>query len=581
MKNFAAAVFLAFARNSCAASDCKLSDFGTLPVEMTGEQATTIVKVNGKDTRFILDTGASFNSMSKANADTLQLRREAPPFELRGIGIGGSFSLQLTKIKEFGVLGQNLRNIEFLVGGSDLGMPLIGANLLDLADLDIDLAHGKLRMMKPEGRGCDRLAMAYWTKGGDFQVAELRRSGDPNDSRSFVTVLINGKPVKALFDTGAYATLLARRAAESVGVDLNSPSVKSSYITRGLGTKSYKSWTAPIDTFSVGTETIQRSKMQVIDGDLSGDAEMLLGVDFFLAHHLFIANSQRKIYFTYNGGRVFTFAKSHGDSDQSTISPGDDKDTPKTADEYARRGQAHLSRGESVAALADLDNAVHLAPDVAANHLARAHAHLTLDQPDAAAADLDKSLELDPTNVEALLLRARQRLDREDRAGAKADIEAARHLGAAASGQGRAIAALYIEVDQPDAALPLLDAWIRLHGNDASLSSALNERCWARGLANQMLNDALDDCHEAIKRDGQNPAYLDSLGLVELRLKNYPAAIQAYQQVVAERPGMAWSRYGLGLAKIRSGRVDDGNADLAAAKTLEPKIGERFALFDL
>ena len=584
MKDFAAAVFIAFARSGAvdAASDCKLGDFGTLPVEMDGARATTVVKVNGVDTRFILDTGAFFNSMSKANADALQLKREPAPFGLRGMGIGGSFSLELAKIKDFGILGSSLRNVEFLVGGSDFGMGLIGANLLDVADLDIDLAQGKLRMMKPQGRDCDRMSMAYWTQGGAFEVVEMRRRpDDPTDRRSFVTVLINGKPVKAMLDTGAYATLLTRKAADAAGLDLNSPSVKSDHAMHGLGAKSFKTWNVPIDTFSVGTETIQHTKMLVMDGDIWGDAQMLLGVDFFLAHHLFIANSQKKIYFTYNGGRVFTLAEPPGENDKSPGSPDNDAAALTTADEYARRGQAHLARGEPAAALADLDNAIRLAPDSAVNHLARARVHVTLNQPDAAAADLDKSLELDPRNVEALLFRAGRRLQGDDRAGAKADLEAARHVAAAASGQSRAIASLYVAADEPAAALPLLDEWIRLHGNDASLGSALNERCWARALANQKLDDALDDCHKALKRDGQNAAYLDSLGLVELRLKDYPAAIQAYEHALAERPDLAWSRYGLGLAKIRSGRADDGNADLAAAKALDPKIAERFAVFNL
>ncbi len=108
--------------------------------------------------------------MSRANADTLRLRREAAPEGLRGWGIGGGFSLQVARIKEFGILGTSLRDIEFLVGGSDIGMPLIGANLPDIADLDIDLARGKLRMMKAQGKDCDRASMAYWAKTTSFSA---------------------------------------------------------------------------------------------------------------------------------------------------------------------------------------------------------------------------------------------------------------------------------------------------------------------------------------------------------------------------------------------------------------------------
>ncbi len=34
--------------------------------------------------------------------------------------------------------------------------------------------------------------------------------------------------------------------------------------------------------------------------------EMLLGVDFLRAHRVFVAHSQRKLYFTYAGGPVFS-----------------------------------------------------------------------------------------------------------------------------------------------------------------------------------------------------------------------------------------------------------------------------------
>ena len=127
----------------------------------------------------------------------------------------------------------------------------------------------------------------------------------------------------------------------------------------------------------------------------------------------------------------------------------------------------------------------------------------------------------------------------------------------------------------------MLDDWIRLHGNDAMLGSALNERCWARGLSNQMLDDALKDCRKAIKRDGEQPAYLDSLGLVQLRLGHYPESIKAYEQAAAQMPHNAWSRYGLGLAKIRSGQSDAGNADLVAARALDSKIDTRAAKYGL
>jgi tetratricopeptide (TPR) repeat protein len=323
--------------------------------------------------------------------------------------------------------------------------------------------------------------------------------------------------------------------------------------------------------------------MQVLDGKMGDDTDMLLGVDFLLAHHMFIANGKKKAYFTYNGGRVFTFAKAQSDSGSSDADTTTDEGSaaPKTAADYALLGQAHLSRGESTAAITDLDKAIVMAPDQAAYYVDRAQARAQNKQADAALADLDKSLSLDAKNLDALLMRAELRFVHKDRTGAKADVTAASALISAGSPQARSIAALYVQLDEPAAALPILDDWIRLHANDAMLGSALNERCWARGLSNQLLDDALSDCRKAIRRDGEDPSYLDSLGMVQLRLGHYPESIKAYEQAVTQNPRSAWSRYGLGLAQIRSGQTDAGNADLVAARALDPQIESRAVKYGL
>lgn len=552
------------------AEGCQLKDYGTLPVEMVGNQATTMVKINGKSTRFIIDTGASFNTMSSANAAVLGLPLQSAPFGYRITGVGGEATVQQTHVKEFGILDTTLKNVAFIVGGTDTGEGLLGANLLDLADLEIDLAHGKLTLFKAEH--CEKASLAYWVKDGDYNVAEIESAGDRFDRRTFFNVMINGKKVRAVLDSGASATLLTRRGAVRAGIDLNAPDVAASTTSIGIGGKPVRTWTTKVESFSVGTETIQHSQMQIIDGDIGDNTDMLLGVDFLLAHHMFIANSKKVAYFTYNGGRVFTFAAAPGDAGKSTVAKNGSADEPKTAADYALLGQAYLSRGEWGAALSNLDEAVRLAPEQAAYYVARAKVHEANRQPEAALGDLDKSLSLDPKDVDALLMRARLRIAHEDRAGALSDVSAAGAELPTGSTHALPVASLYVQLDQPAAALPLLDDWIRLHRDDAMLGTALNERCWARALSNQLLDDALKDCRRAIRRDGNNAAYLDSLGLVELRLGHYAESIKAYEQSLTQTPHSAWSRYGLGLAKIRDGQADAGKADLVAAHALDPHI---------
>ncbi|MEO8778862.1 MAG: aspartyl protease family protein [Rhodanobacter sp.] len=568
--------------NQAWADSCKLMSYGTLQVTMVGEKPMTTTKINGVNTQFILDTGAFFNMMSRADALSLGLPLQPAPFGFRVGGIGGSASAQLTRVQDFGILSTTIKRVEFIVGGTDVGHGLLGANLLDVADLEIDLAKGKTTLFKPHD--CRKESLAYWTKGGNYNVADIEPAQNENDRPTFLNVIIDGKKVRAVLDSGAASTLLTRAAAKRIGIDLDGPGVKSGSRSFGIGAKTVKTWTVPIATFSVGTETIQHSQMQVIDGRL-GDTDMLLGVDFLLAHHVYIANSQRKMYFTYNGGRVFTFAKA---SDSSTPTETDTAMDnagagPKAASDYAQQGEASLSRGEPATAVADLSKAIQMAPAEAAYYVARARAYAAQKQIKTARADLDKSLSLDPKNVDALLLRATIRLAHKpkDRTGAQADVAAASALVVSGSPQARLIASLDIQLDHPAEALPLLDSWIHVHPDDAVLGVALNSRCWARSLTNQLLKKALHDCRKAISRDGKRPAYLDSLGLVELRLGNYPESIKAYQQAVALMPHSAWSSYGLGLAELGSGQAIAGKADIAIARALDPKIDTRAAKFGL
>lgn len=570
------------------ADTCNMKDYGALPVDMLGGVPTTMIKINGTDTRFILRTGAMFSVMSKSTVSSLGLSLQPVPGGQHMTSAEGNWAVHSARVKDFGLLGTTYHDVEFMVGGSDMGYGMLGANLLEVSDMEIDLAHGKVSIFSTEG--CGDSPLAYWAKGRDYYVADIKpleHANEPlnktNDVRTFLDIVINGKRVRALLDSGAPVTAISRDAAERIGIDLNAPDVKTNISPR-VGAKPIKTWTVNIDSFSIGNETIQHSQMQVVD-ETFGDHQIgiLLGVDFLLAHRMYIANGQQKVYFTYNGGRVSALAAAPGDSDKADAgTPGDDKNAaPKSASDYALAGEAHLSRGEPKAAMADLDEAIRLAPDQASYYFARAKAHAVDHQRDAVLADLDKSLSLDPKNVDALLMRAEVHLANMDSIDAATDVAAATPLLSAGSAQARLTAGLDIQLEQPAAALPLLDDWIHAHDNDPMLGSTLSERCWARALSNQMLDDALTDCRKAIGRDGEKPAYLNSLGMVELRLKHYPESIKAYQQTIALLPRYGWAHYGLGLAQIQSGQADAGNAELATARMINPQLQARAEKYGL
>lgn len=147
--------------STMAGAACHLTQYFELPITMVGARPLVNAKIDGRDARFILDSGAFFSSLSPATAQTFNLKlSDLPPgFTLRGIN--GSASASLTTVKRFTVGGIDIPNVQFIVGGTDIGqVGLLGQNLLGLFDAEYDLGHGVVRVLKPSG--CKVEELGYW-----------------------------------------------------------------------------------------------------------------------------------------------------------------------------------------------------------------------------------------------------------------------------------------------------------------------------------------------------------------------------------------------------------------------------------
>lgn len=570
---------------------CKLGVMADLPVTMTGLRASVPVKVEGRDTSFWLDSGAFFSIMSRAKAIELGLSIKPAPQGLYVIGIGGKASVEMVTIKSFGIVGQQLPNIQFLVGGSDAGNGLIGRNLLGLADTEFDLANGVVKLIRPSD--CDKSGMAYWAEGKPYFTVPLLTGSNPFDHIFRLPVTINGARIEAELDSGAPTSLLSRRAAERAGIDFAAPGVVPSDGVTGFGRRQEKGWVVPVASVGIGDEEILRTRLEVIDGDIAGPEgpDMLLGADFIMAHHIYVARGQRRIYFTYSGGRPFITGQPAEEGVQAPppdlpagkirVEAVNGVPDPKTAEEFARRGNARLTAGKADAALADFTEAVRLAPGKASYYGDRSRAHEANGDARLAAADIDKALALDPGNGELLIVRAVERLHGKDKVGALADTEAAEKVVPRTSLQALSVANLFQHLGLPARAIPLFDAVIDAHPADSKLAGMLNGRCWQRALANVDLDKALDDCNRAIKRGGVNAGFLDSRGLVYYRKNDFKAALADYDAALALNPRIAWSLYMRGLIRIASGQAEAGKADQTAAAAIKPDIAEEAAGFGI
>jgi tetratricopeptide (TPR) repeat protein len=344
----------------------------------------------------------------------------------------------------------------------------------------------------------------------------------------------------------------------------------------------------PVASFKIGEEEIRNTRLRVGDSAVES-ADMLIGADFFLSHHIFVASKQHRLFFTYNGGPVFNLATlpapasaaaappaTAADSPASSSEPGE----PKDAAEFARRGNAFASRRDFEHAIADLTRACELAPDRPDYFYERGLAWEQSNQPVAALADFGRTIDLMPTHVPALIARAELRLQSRQNPEAIEDLSAADRAAAKEADARLRMASDYTQADLLPQAITQLDSWIAAHGEDARLAQALTQRCWARALTGQDLGKALDDCNAAAKRiDKANPhnaTVLNSRGLVRLRLGDYDASIKDFDASLALNAKNGWALYGRGVDKVRRGRVAEGQADMSAAAALSPQIAAAY-----
>jgi tetratricopeptide (TPR) repeat protein len=109
--------------------------------------------------------------------------------------------------------------------------------------------------------------------------------------------------------------------------------------------------------------------------------------------------------------------------------------------------------------------------------------------------------------------------------------------------------------------------------------AAYNNRCYVRALLGQ-LNDAVTDCQKALALEPNDPKTMDSMAFVYLKLGQYQQAIMHYNAALTLSPDLVESRYGRGLALIKSGDAS-GNNDVEAAVRADPKIASRMAAVGL
>lgn len=557
-----------------AGAQCKLNALLNLPVVIEDSRALVSVQINDRDERLILDSGAFYSLLSPGKAAELKLALHMAPYQLSYTeGVGGSASMSVATVRKFAIGKMEVQNMEFFVGGNELqnAAGLLGQNALRFGDVEYDLAKGLVRVFKPEG--CAKADLAYWAGTQDSSVIEIDAI-TPLKPHTIGVAHLNGERIRVVFDTGATWSFLSRRAAERAGVKRGDPGVTDSGTAVGVGRHKVESWIGHFASFKIGNEEIQNARLRIGDADLR-DWDMLLGMDFFLSHHLFVSNSQHRLHFTYNGGPVFNLSSIHPAQATPADPPAATSVDNLTAAEYARRGTASAARREYAAGIADLTRAVEL--DASSYDYRYELAMVRSQSGDQAGAlnDLDGALGLKPDAVAGLLARGSLHLRLKQLTPAIADLDSADRLLGPGSNERRQLALLYEQARLGDRAIHQNDLWLTAHSADVAVPEVLARRCSEELLLPAPQDRAVADCDRAVKENRHSADVLFARGYVHLQRGDYARAIADLDAALALNPNQALALYVRGCARQRAGSVAAGQADLDAAHRLDASVAER------
>ncbi|MFZ0549637.1 MAG: aspartyl protease family protein [Steroidobacteraceae bacterium] len=569
-----------------ADDQCHILRSPAIPVTMLDRQPIIAAKINGIDARFLVDTGSFFQLMYPSAVAEFKLKVKWQP-GLYTQGLGGYDSPNSATVKSFTFGTIQVPNVPFLVGSNDLSQPgiagILGENLFQIWDEEFDLANGVMRLVEPQH--CGGKILAYWAVKQAVSVVDIQPTTKA-DTELIGSASVNGHTIRVLFDTGSDTSLLSLEAAKRIGITPASPGVVAAGSSEGIGQQQLvQTWIAPIADFEIGNEKIQHTHVAIGNihsryEDPDDPIDMLLGADFFLAHHVYVANSQAKLYFTYSGGPVFDVGLRKEAPAKSPPSGPAAADADASPSDLIRRGLAAESRGLLDQAVADFTRACTLDSHDADCFYRRGAAHAQLQQQDLALRDFNSALQISPDDYQVMLARAELQVSGLQ-AGVKPDVDAVDRLAPQADNLRFTLGELYNEIHRYPQAIHELTVWIGYHPDDVRLRAALSDRCWFRAEANQDLDAALQDCNRALHFAAANADILDSRGLVYLRLGKRDEAVADYDAALKQNPKLVTSLFGRALAELGQGEASQGQADIAAAEKIDPKIADFFSSIGL
>lgn len=273
-------------------------------VQYDGAYILVPVTVGKQNLMFILDTAAGGSVISPTTRDSIGFTdKDGQISDI--VGAGGTTKYQSLKIpgirfggytqKDFNVTVIDLKKFQKKEGGEPYA-GILGNDFLKNFDVEIDLPHSKMYLYSHSEKA-------------KFTHPKLRKMfavSNKATAEGFISfdVLIEGKSVNAILDTGAPASILNWQAAKQAKVTLETKGLKRrEQGTGGLGNQKAETFLYTFKNIKVGNRQFDSGELRIADLSifkaLSMDEKpsMIFGLDMLKKRAVFISYSTKQIYF--------------------------------------------------------------------------------------------------------------------------------------------------------------------------------------------------------------------------------------------------------------------------------------------
>jgi Aspartyl protease len=296
---FASLVYV-LASIATAQSACRVDLMSTVPIDMVDGHILVTVQVNDVDATFILDTGAERTLMGDDVVRRLGLARDGwvastilglGGYEQRPNALPRSMRLGGVTLRRKTLTGDTSVTVGPLPVTALAGRPiagLLGRDFLSPFDLDIDLPGRMLTLY--DVRGCSA-AFLPWT----MSYATIPAT-TPIGAAMVVQVIVDGRPLRALLDTGASASLITSPGMFRLGLTQEMLARDPGSSGAGVGPAPVYMHLRRFTELRVGPETTRNPMLWVAPVRVVPIVDMLLGADWLRSRRVWVSFATRQIF---------------------------------------------------------------------------------------------------------------------------------------------------------------------------------------------------------------------------------------------------------------------------------------------